>query len=306
MKNILLLTESLEPGNFHTGIYNGLISNKNNHVIPILIPRNVNFNFSVYDEIIKNAIDQFKIDILFSIQAEAVNINTIKYANNKNVKTIIWQVDDPYILDYAYNKKEHIDKLKEYNIIYSTNKESINNQYKNLNLNVEFLPFGYDKKFHNNLNLEKKYDVSFVGSAFNTRKNNYIKYIHNDIDLFGCNDNLWKHKGRISYLEMINILNQTKINLNFSDQPVNNIYCLKNRVTETLGCGQFLLTENFPELNEMFSIGKDLDSFSSLDELKSKIEFYLKNDSIREKIAKNGYNTIQKYSYSNLCKEIIG
>ena len=38
----------------------------------------------------------------------------------------------------------------------------------------------------------------------------------------------------------------------------------------------------------------------------SKIEFYLKNDSIREKIAKNGYNTIQKYSYSNLCKEIIG
>ena len=108
---------------------------------------------------------------------------------------------------------------------------------------------------------------------------------------------------------MINIVNKSKINLNFSDQPSYNVSCLKNRVTEVLGCGQFLLTETFPELDSMFKVGEDLDSFSSLEELKDKIQFYLKNDNIRDKLAMQGNKAVQKYSYkklmSNILKDII-
>jgi len=305
MRNILLLTESLEPGNFHTGIYNGFRLNNELHVIPILIPRDVDFNFNIYDTMVLNIMKKINIDILFSIQAESISVNTIKKANKLNIKTIIFQVDDPYILDYAPNKKEHIEKLKEYKHIYTTNMESINNQYINLNLSPKFCPFGFDTYYHKNLNLHKIYDVSFVGSSFKRRKDKYIQYLNKTINLFGCNDNLWNHKDRVSYKDMINIVNQSKININFSDQPSYEVSCLKNRVTEVLGCGQFLLTEEFPELDSMFKIGKDLDSFSSLEELKEKISFYLQNDNIRDKIATQGNETANKYSYGNLIENII-
>lgn len=310
MKTLLLLTESLEPGNFHTGIYKGLKTREDIHVIPLLIPRDVTFKFTIYDELILKMITKFKIDILFSIQAEAIGINTLKMINDKGIQTIIWQVDDPYILVHADNRKEQIEKLKLYQYIYTTNLESIDEQYKNLGLNAKFLPFGYDPYYHANLNMEKIYDISFVGSSFPLRTKQYIAPLMSNssfkLNLFGSSDKLWNNLGRVSYEDMIKISNSSKINLNFSDQPANGVHCLKNRVTEIIGMKQFLLSEHFPEAWEMFEPDKDIILFHSLYELKNKINYYLKHDSEREKIIKAGYEKLKdNYTYKILINNVL-
>ena len=66
------------------------------------------------------------------------------------------------------------------------------------------------------------------------------------------------------------------------------------------------MTNYQAELPDYFEIGKDLESYSSLDELIDKCNYYLQHDNERQKIAIHGYETIQKYhTYSHRISELI-
>lgn len=303
MKTVLLIVESLEPGNLHRGFYNGLLHNESEslNVIPLVFPRDVKFNWTIYDELILHAIEKNKIDIFFVIDGEQISIETLKKLQLKKIKLITWQIDDPFMLTECHGS-ENRKKFPLYDVIYTTNKASVESHYKKLGLydKVSYLSFGYDPMFHKNLNLDKIYEVSFVGSDFSTRREKYINKLLHQVNIWG-----FLPSTRISHYEMIKVVNQSKINLNFSDQPVNGVKCFKNRVLEVLGCEQFLLTETFLELEEMFVPGKELDCFSSTEEMNDKISFYLKNDTLRGKIAKSGAKKVRKYQYKKIISSII-
>lgn len=93
--------------------------------------------------------------------------------------------------------------------------------------------------------------------------------------------------------EMPIIFNQSKINLNITAKSIRSGLSL--RVFDVLGCGGFLITNFQAELPEFFNIGKDLETYSSMEELCDKTEYYLKHDSAREAIARNGFNKIEKF-----------
>lgn len=310
MKTLLLAIESWERANFHRGIVNGFLSQKDLNVIVLYCPRDVKFSHNVYDELILHVINKCNVDIFFAIQGEHINVSTIRKLNQKRIKTVVWQVDDPYSLLYAKNAREHKIKLREYQYIYTTNRESILKHYPVIDTvlkikKVKFLPFGYDPEFHQNLKSEKTYDISFVGSAF-PKRIEYILPLAKEIELFGSSHNAWNNKGRISHKMMIEVVNSSKINLNFSDQPINGVRCLKNRVMEILGAGQFLLSEDFPEAKELFEIDKELVVFNSLSELEEKIDYYLFHDKEREKIARAGYKKVKEnYSYRKLLSGVL-
>jgi len=67
----------------------------------------------------------------------------------------------------------------------------------------------------------------------------------------------------------------------------------------------FLLTTPYLNMENDFIIGRDLDIFESIEELKIKIAFYLKNESKRNEIAENGFKTVQKFSRDNWAEEIV-
>lgn len=313
LKNILILIESLEPGNFHRGIFNGFmlndVENNNINIIPILVPRTPKIDWSMYDKLVMYQVEKFKIDCVFIVYGESISENLLQFLKKKGIMLISWQVDDPYMLMYPLSGfKKVISHLKYYDLIYTTNMESINKQYKLVGISknkLRFMPFGYDELYHRNLNIGKVYDVSFIGSPFNDRVDKYISKLHHNIETFGFDHKLWKHKHRISHWEMVKVVNQSKINLNFSDQPSFNKKCLKNRVMEVMGCGQFLLTEWFPEIELMFDVDKEIVCFNSLEELKQKMNFYVKHGVQRNEIINNASKRILQYSYKNLAKKIL-
>lgn len=67
------------------------------------------------------------------------------------------------------------------------------------------------------------------------------------------------------------------------------------RVFDVLSCGGFLLTNFQSEMPEMFEIGKDFEVYENIEDLYAKTEFYLKHESERERIARCGHETIEKY-----------
>ena len=87
--------------------------------------------------------------------------------------------------------------------------------------------------------------------------------------------------------EMPKIFHLSKINLNFTTKPIRT--GLPLRIWDILAAGGFLLTNYQTEIPEYFEIGKDLEVFTSEQDLMEKIEYYLSHDEERIEIAKSGY-----------------
>ena len=68
---------------------------------------------------------------------------------------------------------------------------------------------------------------------------------------------------------------------------------------------RFLISNDWHGREEMFEDGKDLVIFNTIQDLNEKIEFYLANQELANKIAKSGYNKVQKYTRLNWAKEIV-
>lgn len=99
-----------------------------------------------------------------------------------------------------------------------------------------------------------------------------------------------------SLVEMPKIFHLSKINLNLTSKPIRT--GLPQRVWDIMSAGGFLLSNYQEELPEYFEIGKDLDVYSSEDELIEKIEYYLNHEDERIKIAQNGYRKIKNMRYT--------
>jgi hypothetical protein len=71
-------------------------------------------------------------------------------------------------------------------------------------------------------------------------------------------------------------------------------YYSSNRVFLTLGCGAFHLTHYVPGLEEVFADGAHLAYFRSPEECIEKVEFYLRNDQLRQEIAGRGHELARR------------
>ena len=66
------------------------------------------------------------------------------------------------------------------------------------------------------------------------------------------------------------------------------------------------MTEICQELEMFFTIGEDLDCFKDKNELLEKVQLYLSDFNLREKIAKKGENiVINKYTIENQLEELL-
>ena len=99
--------------------------------------------------------------------------------------------------------------------------------------------------------------------------------------------------GVSTHTEMPKVFHCSKINLNITMKPIQTGLSL--RVWDILGCSGFLLSNYQAEIPEYFEIGKDLDCYESLTDLKEKVAFYLTHDDIRMEIANNGYQKVKQF-----------
>lgn len=77
-------------------------------------------------------------------------------------------------------------------------------------------------------------------------------------------------------------------------------------ICDILGCGGFLMTNFQSELTDYFTIGVDLEAYSSMDELVDKCAYYLAHNEERKQIAKNGYERMSAdHTYPHRIREML-
>ena len=112
-------------------------------------------------------------------------------------------------------------------------------------------------------------------------------------------------RGGVSTLtEMPKVFHASKINLNMTMRPIETGLSL--RVWDILGCGGFLLTNYQAEIPEYFEIGRELETYESMEELEQKVQYYLTHEDERIEIAINGYEkTARFHTYELRLAEMI-
>lgn len=108
----------------------------------------------------------------------------------------------------------------------------------------------------------------------------------------------------LTLTQMPKIFHASRINLNITMRPIET--GLSQRIWDVLGCGGFLLTNWQAEIPAYFEIGRELETYESMEELEHKVRYYLSHENERIEIALNGYEKVAAlHTYEIRVAEMI-
>lgn len=273
----------------------------------------------------------------FSLYTDEIKKATIKEINEKSgAVTFNWFADDHWRFE-SFSKYW----APFFHFVSTTDSQAPENYRKMGYKNVIKTQWACNHFLYKPIDVQKKYDTTFVGQSHGNRKQIIKKVRNNNISIY-CWGSGWE-EGRISQEEMIKLFSESKINLNLtassgiwnlktlfrglalrrSDGTIvfdsfgkwfNNLLALgsyrreqiKGRTFEIPGCRGFLLTGNANNLGNYYEDGKEIVIFNSTDDLIDKIQYYLTHDNEREKIARAGYErTMKEHTYEKRFNSIF-
>ena len=93
--------------------------------------------------------------------------------------------------------------------------------------------------------------------------------------------------------EMPIVFHESHINLNITAKSIRSGIPL--RIWDILGCGGFCITNYQSELPEYFTIGEEIETYSSKEELLDKCRYYLEYETKRKEIAQNAFDKTRSH-----------
>lgn len=182
-------------------------------------------------------------------------------------------------------------------------------------LKASVLPFGANN-IEVNHSSPQSIDVLFVGSC-DLRRIFLLENIKEKVTIFGARWNrnfpLISEELRAKVSDesvwgddLYKLLADSKIVLNITRSHFYGAETGINlRIFEALAAGCFLLTDYCEELEELFVIGEEIEVFRSGRELMEKVEFYLANPSLRQRIAQQGHEQfLKKHQWTSRALEL--
>ncbi|MDA8054917.1 MAG: glycosyltransferase [Thermoplasmatales archaeon] len=165
------------------------------------------------------------------------------------------------------------------------------------------VPWACDPAFHKPMDIEKRYMVSFIGTAYLERRKIIRKLPK--VDVFG---DFWFGFGEKSHRsvhgeDFVRTINQSFINLNLQARISVIADAPTMRTFEVAGCGGFQISDYMPSLKKYFPM---LPTFREVSELKELISYYLDNPEEAQEIANKTVKIcLSSYKYIDAAKIII-
>lgn len=271
------------------------------------------------NDIIKK-VETFRPNIVFIAKGLWVKKETLEYIKSMGVITIHWHPDDAFNQE---NSSKYLNECnKKYDLIVTPKTFNVKEYKENGCKNVLYIPYCYDKNIHYPVNINESdkeiygSDLVFVG-AMRRKRVEELEYIYNknfNLQIWGtgweklANNYTIKDvcKMKAVYAEdMSKVFQTSKIVLGFLNAENRDLHTA--RTFEVPASGGFLLAERTVEHMDIFEEGKEAEYFSDLEELCDKSKFYLNNESLRLKIAKNGNEKVIKMNatYETRAKTIL-
>ncbi|MBC1605345.1 glycosyltransferase [Listeria rocourtiae] len=277
--------------------------------------------FEKFNQRIRMEIDNYKPNILFVVKGLWVSEETIFYAKQRNVKTIHFHPD--FLFDDCYHTSEILNKaILAYDVVVTPKTTEVR-KYKEYGCeNVHFTRYAFDPDIHRKIEMSMQdailyqADVAFVGrmEPFRAKALDRIAQEEYDLKVWGTKWDKIPYKYELKNHctlrpafceEMVKVFQGAKISIGFLTKLSREQHTA--RTFEIPACGGFLLGMRTDEQMEILKPGVEADFFDTTEELLEKVAFYIKNETVRERIAQKGYEKVIKMNatYENRVKEIL-
>lgn len=142
-------------------------------------------------------------------------------------------------------------------------------------------------------NLQKIYDVTFVGARYGVR-DEIITALRAEGISVAAFGNHWE-SGKLMTENVPKVFAQSKIILGVGTiGHCKDFYALKLRDFDAPMSGSFYLTSNNQDLANLYDIGHEIETYNDIAECVQKVRYYLEHDEERELIALSGYKRARK------------
>ena len=268
-------------------------------------------NFTLNQKVLE-LFRNFKPDIVFmQIQEGGIINRDTAFEMTKSSVTLNWTGDCRYpIPHWYYELGQHIDMTLFSNMFDVE-------MFNKVGVNAGFLQVGFDEKiFTPKGSKEEHPQVVFLGSNYLTVSDFPLsnlrvqmvkalseKYKEN-FKVFGYNwDELGFGNTWVDQYKEAELYRSADISINLSHFDYGRYS--SDRMLRLMGSGGFCLSHNYKDIELDYKIGEHIDVWSSVDELISKIDFYLKNEKEREEIREKGCDFVREnYTWDNVMIEL--
>ncbi len=203
--------------------------------------------------------------------------------SSKITKTCLWFMDPLSNYDSEMRLKTSLCSY------FCCDKKNVLSVALGINPRSFYVCEGFDQKVDKPHNVSKVYDISFIGSLYGNRST-LLKGVKRKVTII--NDAY----GEAHSLEV----SKSKINLNICTEGG-----ASDRIYKILAAQGFLMSDDWEGRSDIFEDGKDCVIFKGVEDLNSKLDYFLENRNVREEIAMNGYNKVGNLTREGWASNII-
>ena len=253
------------------------------------------YGLTILNKRLVNFVNKISPDLVIVIKGE--NILDTSISSIRQLSIIV-----NWFSDYLFELKNVQKQIGLYSYFFHPEMREVRKLRKTGIKNIFYLPFS-SKITRINI-LRKKYNITFVGTFSHYRENILNPLKDKGLSIWG--DSLWKgstlaknFQGKwLNQNQMKKTFSQSRIVINIHRGTMSNSEGTNLRTFEVAGTGAFLLTDYRKSLDDLFKIGSEIVCFKDKNDLFKKVDFYLKNENTRNKIASAGHLRVKKdHSY---------
>jgi spore maturation protein CgeB len=260
------------------------------------------------------------VDILICMAQAPISGRALAELRSRGVITVLWFVED--YLRFTYWR----EMAKHYDFVFTIQKGECIEKIKAAGAGeVHYIPTACDPHFHAPLKLsegERKTwgsPISFVGAGYHNRVQMFAALGDQPFRIWGSEwpngkpfDRLVQEDSRrVKPEEYVKIFNATDVNLNLHSSserdgvdPSGDF--VNPRTFELASCGAFQLCDERQLLPELFEVGKEIVTFSSLEDMKEKIAYYREHPEERRAISERARaRAIKDHSYERRIEQML-
>ncbi|MGG3283045.1 glycosyltransferase family protein [Paenibacillus solani] len=251
---------------------------------------------------------EFQPDLVLALNGVVLEAETLKVLRDRGFKTAIWFTDDPYYTDWT------VSIAPRYDYIFTLESNCVS-FYRDLGCqHVYHLPFAVNPNVFYPKHVPTSYqtDICFIGTAYWNRvelmdqlapvlKNKRVVisgWWWDRMQNYTQLSDKIKLGDWMSPEDTATYYNGAKIVINHhrssDDDTINansrklKALSVNPRTFEISGCSTLQLSDTRHDMDQLYSLGAEIETYASHAELMDKIDYYLRHEEERQRIALNG------------------
>jgi len=215
--------------------------------------------------------------MLSYLSGAQISPETVEKINHMGIPTFAFHLDDRrFFRGYKYGNQWSgpVSVCKAYDLNLTNSRSSLI-KYRCEGANALFWPEGANPDFFKPMDIPFEYEVSFCGQRYGQRPL-LVDFLRSRGIKVACFGKDWEY-GYQSDESLVRIFNASKINLGFGYVTESSDQCLKGRDFEVPACGALYLTSHNDDLERIYRIGTEIETYDNFTDCADKIKALLAN-----------------------------